>query len=193
MLKKITDFTSDFIKKYSLPTFKYQEKLTNKLDKLKGDFDQNIVNEIVLWKVNRYAEIPEKTLAKINQIDKNSIQIDEALTFEIVGALLKSENKGFGLPMVSTILRFKNPYIYQIIDQRVYRFIYGKNLDLKSTSNHLEIDVQTNLYLKYLIDLRKHCDEFNIPFKAADRILYLIDKDKNKDIPLNKYGNRKKI
>lgn len=35
--------------------YKYQKELTENLDKLDGDFSQNILNEIVLWKVNRYA------------------------------------------------------------------------------------------------------------------------------------------
>jgi len=170
---------------------KYQPKSTASLDNHTENFKQETINEIVLWKVNRYAEIPESTLSKINKINKNSTELDITLTKEIISELLKTTNKGFGLPMISTILRFKNPEVYQIIDQRVYRFIYGKNLKLKNTSIQNEIDIQVELYLTYLDHLRKKCKEHNIPFRDADRILYLIDKNENKKIPLDKYGIRK--
>ena len=35
--------------------FDYQKSLTTKLDKLNSDFNQEIINEIVLWKVDRYS------------------------------------------------------------------------------------------------------------------------------------------
>ena len=41
--------------------YNYQEKLTGKLDNINSDFNQEIINEIVLWKVNRFAPISEKT------------------------------------------------------------------------------------------------------------------------------------
>ena len=49
-------------------TYSYQADLTSKLDSLDADFNQAIINEIVLWKVNRYAEIDSYTLILINQI-----------------------------------------------------------------------------------------------------------------------------
>lgn len=42
---------------------------------------------------------------------------------EILRKLLMTP--GIRLPMASTILRFKNPNVYQIIDQRAYRFLTG--------------------------------------------------------------------
>jgi hypothetical protein len=39
-----------------LDSYRYQPNLTRKLDALgSASFDQEIINEIVLWKVNRYA------------------------------------------------------------------------------------------------------------------------------------------
>jgi hypothetical protein len=35
--------------------FDYQKSLTIKLDKLNSDFNQEIIIEIVLWKVDRYS------------------------------------------------------------------------------------------------------------------------------------------
>jgi len=39
--------------------FKYQEELTSKLDSYSNDFNQEIINEIVVWKVNRYSKLPD--------------------------------------------------------------------------------------------------------------------------------------
>lgn len=39
--------------------YKYQEELTPKLDELEADFNQEIINEIALWKVNRYVLLQE--------------------------------------------------------------------------------------------------------------------------------------
>ena len=163
---------------FSLEKFTYQKKLTQKLDNISGDFDQNIINEIVLWKVSRYAALSEDAITKLNKISSNAKKLDINLTREILEALLACS--GIRLPMASTILRFKNPAIYQIIDQRVYRFLYGEEL----VNNKNSID----LYIDYLDYLRKKCNEYKIPFKYSDRILYLADKRENKKISLNNYG-----
>ena len=39
-----------------------KEELTKKLDSLNSDFNQEILNEIILWKVNRYAKFDEETI-----------------------------------------------------------------------------------------------------------------------------------
>ena len=158
-----------------LKKYNYQPKLTAKLDVLNKDFDQEIINQIVLWKVNRFTEIDNKTLILINSIDQNSENIDENLTAEILENLLTTN--GIQLAMASTILRFKNPTIYQIIDQRVYRIIYGETIPKYFSS----IEKQISLYLKYLIDLKNVCNEKGINFALSDRIIYELDKEFNKD------------
>jgi len=50
--------------------YNFQTELTNKLDSVEWDFSQDIINEILLWKVNRYSLLDEKTLIKLNSIDK---------------------------------------------------------------------------------------------------------------------------
>lgn len=152
--------------------YNFQPLLTQKLDNVKSDFNQELINEIVLWKTNRYAELNNETLNLINKIDRKSEFIDSALTGEILMHLL--ETKGIRLPMASTILRFRNPKIYQIIDQRVYRMIYGTALKLKTNLNDNIIQ-----YLDYLTELRKVCDLYKIPFTESDRILYEYDKIMN--------------
>ena len=129
-----TIFDKDFqIEKADLE-FDYQKDLTAKLDKTECLFDQEMINEIILWKVNRYASIDDETLKLLNDIDTNSTTIDIEKTKKILKTLI--QKKGIQLPMASTILRFKNKYIYQIIDQRVYRIIYkDEKLKLKTYSN----------------------------------------------------------
>lgn len=155
--------------------YRFQPELTSILDNIDVDFDQSIINQIVLWKVNRYSQLNESTLLLLNQIDKHDLILNTDLTEEILRNLLST--KGIQLAMASTILRFKNPNIYQIIDQRVYRFIYGKIMPKYFSS----IDVQIELYLEYLEKLREVCHHKKIDFILADRILYDLDKKHNKE------------
>ena len=164
--------------------YSYQPELTTKLDGLDTNFDQAIINEIVLWKVNRYAAIDNETLNLINQIKKSDTQLNPELTGAILLRLLGKEQKGVRLAMASTILRFKNPNIYQIIDQRVYRFITkGETLKYSETN----INEQITLYLDYLQRLKNVCNEHNVDFTIADRVFYSMDKIYNPNETLNWY------
>ncbi len=183
-----TIFDSEFQLSENDYKFNYQKNLTKKLDNQTGEFDQNIINEIVLWKVNRYAEIDLETLKLINNIDPLSNLLDKEETTEILRGLLDKTNKGIQLPIASTILKFKNRHVYQIIDQRVYRVLY-KNETLKLP---VSIDAQIELYLKYLEDLHTASERLQIPFEEADRILYEADKRINKKISLENYGSKAK-
>ncbi len=166
--------------------FQYQSKLTKKLDSDSSGFDQNRLNEIVLWKVNRYAEFDEKLIFELNSIKTNSEQIELEKTKRVLKMLL--ETKGVQLAMASTILRFRNPQIYQIIDQRVYRIIYkGKTLALNNYLSDENINQQIDLYLKYLADLKQVCINLKIDYTKADRILYMADKRVNKNHKLGNY------
>ena len=163
--------------------YNYQNELTAKLDNLNSDFDQNIINEIVLWKVSRYALLNTETLKLINQISKDDTELNHELTQEILNRLLSNEQKGVRLAMASTILRFKNPKLYQIIDQRVFRFLYGK--ELKYTESNVNQQIQ--IYLDYLQKLKEECIKHNINFELADRIFYTMDRIHNADKKLNGY------
>jgi hypothetical protein len=49
--------------------YNYQPDLTRKLDGVTNQsFDQTLVNEIVLWKVNRFAPISQNTLVALNGV-----------------------------------------------------------------------------------------------------------------------------
>jgi len=87
--------------------------------------------------------------------------------------------------MASTVLRFALPGQFQIIDQRVYRFITPDHDRLKIPHN---IDKKVELYFDYLSRLKSICEEFEIPFNKSDRILYQADKIENKNTPLTTYA-----
>ncbi|MBI9038202.1 MAG: hypothetical protein JEY97_08735 [Bacteroidales bacterium] len=104
----------------------------------------------------------------------------------ILRGLLKTH--GVQLAMASTILRFRNPKIYQIIDQRVYRIIYpNRELKLNTYLSEKNLNYQIELYLKYLTDLKKVCFDLNIPFDKSDRILFMADRRINKEHRLKNY------
>lgn len=171
MIRKIQDLNPSKEELLDLD-YQYQPDLTEKLDNNRREFDQKLINEIVLWKLNRYAELSTETLSLINKIDSDGTNMNIELTHKVLNALLNT--KGIRLPMASTILRFKNPNIYQIIDQRVYRIIYGTRLKLK-----YRIDQSIKQYLGYLQELNRVCNTYHIPFSESDRILYEYDKIMN--------------
>lgn len=158
--------------------YSFQPKLTTRLDEISSDFNQEIINQIVLWKVNRYSEIDKNTLDLLNQIKNQDIVFNEELTKRVLKELLAT--KGIQLPMATTILRFKNPKIFQIIDQRVYRFIMGENLPTYFGT----IEKQITLYFEYLKKLKSVCEEKQISFQLSDRIIYELDKKHNKDLKI---------
>jgi len=181
-----TIYDSDFKITSEDYEFKYQESLTKKLDAFNENFNQEKLNEIVLWKVNRYAEFDKSLIELINSIGKNETEISIDKTKEILKGLLKTN--GVQLAMASTILRYKNPNIYQIIDQRVYRTIYeNQALDLNTYPSEKNLNFQIELYIKYLSDLRIACSNLKIPFEKSDRILFMADKRINKKQKLKNY------
>ena len=184
MIKTI--FDSDFKIISDDYEFNYQEALTKKLDSSTENFSQEKLNEIVLWKVNRYAEFGESLIELINSIDKNETKIDVDKTREILKGLLKTS--GVQLAMASTILRYRNPNIYQIVDQRVFRVIYkNQTLELNTYPSEKNLNFQIELYIKYLYDLSNVCIDLKIPFDKSDRILFMADKRINKKEKLKNY------
>jgi thermostable 8-oxoguanine DNA glycosylase len=169
---KTIDNSGDLHTAELLDNFEYQKFLTIKLDNFEGPFDQSVINEILLWKVNRYAQLDRVAENLINDINSKATKINEDQTREALKSLLKI--KGIRLPVASTILRFKNPDIYQIIDQRVYRFLYGEEFKIPTNQ-----EKQIESYLEYLKFLNEKCAEYGIPFRDSDRILYQADKELN--------------
>ncbi len=166
-------------------TFKHEPELTKKLDSRNGPFDQSVINEITLWKVGRYAHIDGRLLTDLNCIQKTDKRFSRSKIKEILVRLL--EARGVGMPMASTFLRFRNPSLFQIMDQRVYRVVYGEEMSLPRRSTVADRENIADIYFAYLNKLCDTCARLKIPFEKSDRILYLIDKCINKGIKLKNY------
>ena len=160
---------ADFLKDY-----KYQPELTRKLDGLaQTEFTQELINEIVLWKVNRYALLDRELLSHVAGI--RSLRTGEHRQAQaVIAELLKVH--GVDLPMASAFLRFRNPSAFQIIDRHAYRAIYGSNYPIHTTSSSAK---KTALYFSYLDDLATLCAVKGLKFETIDRVLYQFDKTKN--------------
>lgn len=180
-----TIYDEDFLIQPTDKNFNYQSTLTTRLDSLTDEMDQRIINEIVLWKVNRYALLGDESLDLLNQINPNSIELDNELTERLLRVLLRT--KGIQLAMASTILKFRNRKIYQIIDQRVYRILYGEELKLRIHQNQKNVETQITTYFAYLRKLREACGKLSIEFEFGDRILFEADKRINKSLRLKNY------
>jgi thermostable 8-oxoguanine DNA glycosylase len=161
--------------------YDYQSDLTETLDAYKNDFTQAIINEIVLWKVNRYVNTDTALdwLKKLNGF-KYDNEIEEKELREFLKLVL-TEVRGVRLAMASTFLRFRNPNVYQIIDERMFRVVMRKENPRKKLSSYTTVDSQIDLYIAYLKKLKAICEEMNIRFQQSDRILYQFDIIKNGD------------
>jgi hypothetical protein len=85
---------SDFLKDY-----RYQPELTGRLDRLDSQpFTQAVVNEIVLWKVNRYTALSPATLDLLNNVVGLQAGLHRAAR-DVILALLGE--RGVVLPMLS--------------------------------------------------------------------------------------------
>ena len=151
--------------------YKYLSELTKKLDKLQDKIlDQNNINEIVLWKVNRYVEIPNgifSKLEKIKELKNGQNRNAESLLIDLF------QIRGIDLPMASTLLRFKNPEVFQIIDRHAFRAVFGKIYSLYTSSS---INKKVEVYFEYIDKLIELCNLKNLEFNTIDRLLYVFDK-----------------
>lgn len=100
---------------------KYQLELTKKLDGLDlTQLNEQMLLEIVLWKLNRYPQLDSSLLDELKALGPlKAKHYKEAKN--VLGKLLLSP--GVRLPMASTILRFVNPDVFQIIDDRAFRML----------------------------------------------------------------------
>lgn len=168
---------------YSEEEYDYQLALTKKLETtVPQKIDQSIIDEIILWKVNRYAQVDDDLLQLLNNINPNVTLLEDVHYLPVLKLLLKT--KGIRLPVASTILRFRNPHVFQIIDQRAYRFVYGKELKLSTTTSEKAINAQITLYTEYLKKLREVAQETGWRFEDLDRVLYIRDQQYNDAISI---------
>ncbi|MCK4904919.1 hypothetical protein KAS42_01560 [bacterium] len=163
---------NDFLSRY-----KYQAELTKQLDNLDDiDFTQRLVNEIVLWKINRYVSINDEILSKLIKL-KTLTNGKHRERKESLELLLQTH--GIDLAMASTILRFRNPRAFQIIDKHAYRAIYDKSYPLHSTT---PVNRKIDVYFDYLDKLIELCKTRGLEFQTVDRLLYVFDKEVNRKL-----------
>ena len=171
-MKRAQDWAGDFAS--FLKDYKYQPSLTPRLDALRTEsFDQQLVNEIVLWKVNRYAPMEAEALDALNSLV--GVEPGNHRQAESVLRLLLRQ-PGVDLPMASTLMRFRKPATFQIIDRHAYRAVTGDYYPLYSTSGE---DRKVTLYFEYIDDLMRLAAERNVAFKDLDRMLYVFDRQEN--------------
>jgi thermostable 8-oxoguanine DNA glycosylase len=162
-----------------LDRYDYQPELTPRLDLLSDTpFSQHLINEIVLWKVDRYVSLDNDLLVGLNEI-RNLKTGEHRRAESILKQLLRTH--GVDLPMASTVLRFRNSQDFQIIDRHAYRAIYDKHYNLYPTT---PIERKIQVYFDYLDELQRLCKSRGVAFETIDRLLYAFDKEKND--PLSK-------
>ena len=165
-------------------TYDDETEIINRIAKAnRSDYRENkdIINQIVLWKMNRRPQVAEElidAIYKLEVLKTPTEAADSERTAQVVEGLLRS--KGMQLPMASTVLHFYFPDMYPIIDQRAYRELYGKDYP----KNTIKVEVLVAMYMKYIADCykyqQKNCPE--IPFAKIDKVLYQLDKEKGNKV-----------
>ncbi|MGA8367896.1 MAG: hypothetical protein WB716_11325 [Candidatus Acidiferrales bacterium] len=174
--QRATEFDGDLTQ--FLHKYKYQPDLTAKLDALETlQFTQALINEIVLWKNNKLAQFSDELLRSIENV-KELHRGEHQNAESLIDSLLIVH--GVGLPMASTLLRFRNPSAFQIIDRHAYRAVYGSKFPIYPSMPRKK---QIDIYFDYLHDLITLCDQKKIKFETIDRVLYQFDKDINGVLP----------
>lgn len=171
-----------------LERFKYESDESIKeriaaIDKENRRENRDIINSIVLWKLNRSIFITDETLDLLNLMDTMERPLD-VVNNEKVTILIKQllSSKGIKLAVASSILHFFYPNIFPIIDQRSYREL--SNEEFPSYTSKDSNEKYTTLYIDYI----RRCYDYNkticpeIPFEYIDKILYQIDKEKGNKV-----------
>ncbi len=162
-------------------TYDYEMNLTKELDSLDENYVFTLydIYKITLWKVNRFPNITTDSvfMQKFNELATITYEDFNAKKQNITEVLKELLNtKGVRLPMASTYLRFRNPKLFQIIDQRVWRVVQEYREEADTTLHHSEnIDNEIDKYFKYLETLRELANKHNIAFENADRAFYVWD------------------
>jgi len=172
-IKQYRNIWGDNPKKLMLE-YNYQSDLTSKLDDFSAElFDRELLYEIVLWKLNRFPDIDDVLLKDLKILASlQPKQHRESLL--LLKRLLSCH--GICIAMASTIFRFLNPDVFQIIDDRAFRVVcVNKKIPTKPMQiTEKYLDKSCEVYFDYIDRLHEICNDA-LPFKEADRILYLLD------------------
>lgn len=172
----------EILKQYSYANYNEITERINECEFCNETENADIINSIVLWKVNRQVKIDNNLIIRIKNLQFDKVELlenYEGEIREILKALL--ETQGIQIAMASNILKMFKPFAFPIIDQRAFRTIYSK--DLPNFYGKDKYSKYIDLYIQYI----KDCYTFNvnncpeITFNKMDELLYQIDKvNKNK-------------
>lgn len=133
--------------------------------------NQDIINSIALWKINRRIEKNDELIRNIHSLSQKLKKYDDINKYlkevkDVFSGLLQTI--GISVAMASTILHMFMPEVFPIIDKRAYRVIYGKEMPKNITAEK---------YLEYVDKVaafhRERCSK--ISFQEMDKVLYQID------------------
>lgn len=168
----------------ALKNYKYDagENILNRIKSSSDEKEQlDIINMIILWKINRRAIIDSKTikeLMNIKAINLDNLEENQDKLKKCFNDLIFS--KGIHLAMASTILHFYNPDTFPIIDQRAYRELHSEEIPPQEMPQNIKKKDAFDIYYKYIFDCKKYwkenCKELN--FSDIDKVLYQLDKDR---------------
>lgn len=176
----------DYVEILNRFSYESEANLTDRmksLDKASYQNNRDVINAIVLWKINRSVEISNETLNLLNSLDylKAPLEaVEDSKVHKVIMELLSS--KGIKLAVASAILHFYYPKIFPIIDQRSYR-----ELMQEEYPSYLSKD-KNKKYLKLYLAYIQKCYEFNtrqcpdISFEYVDKVLYQMDKEKGNKV-----------
>ncbi|MBR3308942.1 MAG: hypothetical protein IKG00_03440 [Lachnospiraceae bacterium] len=183
---------ADIIKERIKPFINDKQQNTNKLTRKQMQELKDIINQIVLWKVNRQVFTTESILPAIIAFGKkegfnlNSVLKEyRSETSTLIEQMLVCQ--GIRLPMASTILHFFYPDVFPIIDQRAYRVIMST---VKGThieySDLIKPNTKSAACAEKYLDYLEACKTFykeqklkgkGIDFCDLDKFAYQFDID----------------
>lgn len=165
---------SELLINYDKDVYDFTESLESKLSE-KENITEADIHEVMLWKLSRFPNYDGKPIngniiSIFNQLKtiKSITKKNEECCKDKIKTLL--DVKGFQLPMVSTILFFINPEVFQIIDKRANRIVMGNSNEYSENFKNNSVDY----YLKYLEKLHE-LEEEN--FSKSGQIFYQLDKE----------------
>ena len=137
--------------------------------------DVDILNAIVLWKINRQIELDFETIEHLNTIASSVATPEQALAHKDVTWLVERliGSKGVGLPVASAILKQYCTQAFPIIDQRAFFTLHRQRLSLNAGAD---------TYLEYIKDCADIASRYGIPFEKVDEVLYQLDKESGRTL-----------
>ena len=172
----------EVLKRYA---YANDEEIINRIKNCTGKDERenrDIINSIVLWKINRQVDIGLELFIAIKNLNivPSAIKTDEYEIKKIICDLLQV--KGVKIAMASTILKMFYPETFPIIDQRAYRELSGEDLpDYFGVSANQKY---AELYFQYILDCHTYNKNIcpNIKFDDIDKVLYQLDLEKGNKV-----------